>query len=75
MIKTYLIILICAIIFGVYFYGKSIGISKCENQNLQNQIITTEQNKKDERIINDTVYKTGLGDIRRILRDKYTIAE
>ena len=62
-------------IFGSYFYGKTIGVSKCEIKNFQNQIETTNQNQTKERIINDTVYKTGLGDIRRILHDKYTIAE
>lgn len=75
MTKIYLIILICAIIIGAFFYGKNVGISKCEIQNLQNQINTTEQSQQNERNINDTVYKTGVRDIRRILYDKYTIAE
>ena len=51
------------------------GVSKCKIQNLQNQINAGEQQQTKERIINDAVYKTGVGDIRRILRDKYTIAE
>ena len=67
--------LICAIIVGAYFYGVHVGNSKCEIQHFQNQINTVDQNKTKERIINDTVYKTGVADIRRILRDKYTIAE
>jgi hypothetical protein len=75
MTRIYLIILVCTIITGAYFYGKSVGVSKCEKQYFQNQIKTTEQQKTNERIINATVYKTGVGDIRRILRDKYTIAE
>ena len=33
------------------------------------------QNQINERNINDTVFKTGVADIRRILRDKYSIAE
>ena len=75
MTKVYLIIVVCAIIFGAYFYGKSVGVSQCEKQYFQNQINFTEQQKTKERIINATVYKTGVGDIRRILHDKYTIAE
>lgn len=75
MIKLYLIILVCVIVCGAFFYGKNVGISKCEIQNLQNQINTTEQSQQNERNINDTVYKTGVRDIRRILYDKYTIAE
>lgn len=77
MTKLYLIILICicAISAGAFFYGKNIGVSKCEIQNLQNQINTTEQNQVNKRILNDKVFKTGVADIRRILRDKYSIAE
>ena len=60
----------CATIVGAYFYGKSVGVSQCEKQHFQNQINITEQQK-----INETVYKTGVRDIRRILRDKYTITE
>ena len=75
MLKIYLIILICAIFFGAFFYGKNIGISQCKIQNLQNQIDVDEQKQIKERIINDTVYKTGVRDIRHVLRDKYTIAE
>lgn len=75
MIKLYLIILVCVIVCGAFFYGKNVGISKCEIQQFQNQINTINQIKHRERILNDTVYKTGVHDIRRILYDKYTIAE
>ena len=75
MTKVYIILLMCALVYGAFFYGKNIGISKCEIQNLQNKINTTEQNRINERNINDTVFKTGVADIRRILRDKYSIAE
>lgn len=75
MIKLYLTILICAIVYGAFFYGKNVGASKCEIQKLHNQIYVIDQNKTKERNINDMVYKTGVRDIRRILHDKYTIAE
>jgi len=75
MIKLYLTILICAIVCGAFFYGKNVGTSECEMKKLHNQIDTTEQYQIKERNINDKVYKTGLRDIRRILHDKYTIAE
>jgi len=75
MIKAYVILLICALGLGAFFYGKNVGVSKCEMQKLQNQINVTEQNQIKERDINDTVFKTGVADIRRILCDKYTIAE
>jgi hypothetical protein len=75
MTKIYLIGLICAIVCGAYFFGISIGNSRCKIQNFQNQINLINQDTKQQRIINDKIYKTGAGDIRRILRDKYTIAE
>ena len=73
--KMYLIIAISAIVFGAYFYGVNITKAKCNveyTQNNLNQIQKIKQNKKD---IHETVYKTSMGDIRRILYDKYTIAE
>ena len=74
MTRLYFVILICAVIIGAFFYGKSVGFSKCEIRNFQNEINIIEQNKTNERVINDTVYKTGVRDIRRILRNKYSIA-
>lgn len=75
MMKLYLIGLVCVALVGAFFYGKSVGISKCEIQNFQSHINNIEQIKINERVINDVVYKTGVRDIRRILRDKYSIAE
>jgi hypothetical protein len=75
MTKVYVILLLCVVLVGTFFYGRNVGVSKCEMQNLQNQINTTEQNQVKERDLNDKVFKTGVVDIRRILRDKYSIAE
>ena len=41
-------------------------------ENIHNQY---NQNNNNKRVIHEKVYKTGAGDIRGILRDKYTIAE
>ena len=67
--------LICTIIIGAYFFGMHVGNSKCKIKNFQNQINLIREDRKQERIINDKVYKTGVDDIRRILHDKYTIAK
>ncbi len=75
MTKVYVILLLCVVLVGTFFYGRNVGVSKCEMQNLQNQINTTEQNQIKERDLNDKVFKTGVADIRHILRDKYSIAE
>ena len=75
MIKLYVVIAIGAICAVFYFYGQSVGVSKCKIQNLQEQIKETDKNDKQQKVINEKVYKTGVADIRGILRDKYTIAE
>ena len=73
--KIYFIVLISAIVFGAYFYGKA----KCQFDVAQDNLIRNQKQQelylKSQRIIHENVYKTGVADIRRILRDKYTIAE
>ena len=75
MTKIYMFILIGALCTVFYFYGLNVGKSKCEIKNYTEQINISNQNDKQKRILNDTVYKTGVRDIRRILHDKYTIGE
>lgn len=73
--KIYFIILTSVLIIGAYFYGVNITNIKCRERRVTDnlsEIQIIEQNKKE---IHETVYKTGVADIRRILRDKYTIAE
>lgn len=73
--KIYLICGASAFVFGAYFYGFNIANSKCQNRQLQIDISEIQKIQQNKKEIHDTVYKTGTGDIRRILRDKYTIAE
>ena len=75
MTKLYLTVAVCAIIIGAYFYGRNISNIKCRASYLQNELNQNIQNYNNQRIIHDTVYKTGVDDIRRILFDKYSIAE
>ena len=73
--KIYFIILTSVLIIGAYFYGVKITNIKCRERRVTDnlsEIQIIEQNKKE---IHETVYKTGVADIRRILFDKYTIAE
>ena len=75
MIKVYLMILIGAFVMGAYFYGVNITNAKCREKNATNNLTEIQYLEQNKREIHDTVYKTGVADIRRILRDKYTIAE
>ena len=77
--KIYLLLALGALIIGAYFYGAKTADANCNIKNLQNNlnenIQTQKQLNDNQRIIHETVYKTGVADIRRILYDKYTIAE
>lgn len=77
--KLYLLALITALVFGAYIYGTNVADARCKMRVAQENLKAIEnnniQNIKNKRIINESVYKTGAGDLRRILRDKYTIAE
>lgn len=73
--KNYLILAVAVIVAGAYFFGLGIGRAKCVAANARaqsNEIIniTDMQRNTDEKVFN-----TGVGDIRRIMRAKYTIAE
>ena len=73
--KNYLILAVVAIIAGAYFFGARIGRAKCAVANARTQTneiinITDIQRNTDEKVFN-----TGVRDIRRVLCEKYTIAE
>ena len=73
--KVYLIFTVLALVGGAYIMGHKIAGHKCTADvanNTTNEIIKTiyVQRKIDEK-----VYSTGSRDIRRILHDKYSIAE
>ncbi len=77
--KLYLFMAIAAVVVGAYFYGANVADANCRaraaKQNVEN--LTNFQNQiiKNKRSNHEIVYKTSLRDIRRILRDKYSIAE
>lgn len=73
--KIYFVMIASTIILGAYFYGVNITNVKCRERQANNNISEIQHIENNKRIIHDTVYKTGVRDIRRILRDKYTIAE
>ena len=73
--RIYCGVLISAFVLGAYFYGLGIGRANCRIQYLNQEQKIQQVNIKNQRKIHDKVYKTGLSDIRSILRDKYTIAE
>ena len=77
--KLYLLAAVVALVFMAYLYGVNIADAKCRLRNSQENLIVIQNYQKQitqtKRLSRDTVYKIGAGDIRRILRDKYSIAE
>ena len=67
--------MIGALCLGAYFYGANITNAKCREKIAQNNLNEIQQIEHNTKDIHDTVIKTGVADIRRILRDKYTIAQ
>ena len=73
--KIYFVVLIGALVTGAYIYGANITDVKCRVRYLQDINQNNIRTIKHKKEIHETVYKTGVGDIRRILRDRYTISE
>ncbi len=77
--KLYFLVAGCVIVGGAYVCGLNVGDAKCDaritRENLQNIQNLQIESIKTKRTNHEIVYKTGVDDIRRILRDKYTIAE
>lgn len=72
------ILILCGIALVVvcaFFNGMRIGKLKCQIKNAYATTTITAQIIETQGKINETVYRTGVRDVRRVLREKYTIAE
>ena len=73
--QKYLIIAVCAMVFGAYFFGARIAREKCAVRGANAQTNEIINNVNMVRVANEKTVHTGVRDIRDILRRKYTIAE
>ncbi len=73
--QKYLIIAVCAMVFGAYFFGARIAREKCVADGANAQTSEIINNVKLLRGANEKTVHTNVRDIRDILRRKYTIAE
>lgn len=75
--KTYLFIFMAggAAIFFAYAAGNRVGQLKCNAQAEQNVARQQSEIIKTMENVNAETFNTGVRDIRRILYEKYTIAE
>lgn len=75
MIRIYCAALVGAVIFLSYFVGAHVANIKCDTRFAQSN---SERIIGDTKIVgetNDAVFRTSIGNIRRVLREKYTITE
>ena len=75
MFRIYCAALIGGAIFFAYFVGARITNIKCNERIARTNVQQIIINNKAVENTNDTIFRTSVGDIRRILREKYTIAE
>ncbi len=73
--QKYLIIAVCAMVFGAYFFGARIAREKCVADGANAQTGEIINNVNMVRGANEKTVHTNVRDIRDILRRKYTIAE
>ncbi len=73
--KLYVLLFVCLVIFGAFFVGQNVGKLKCQKNTAINEINNETKIIKITEKINAETFHTGVADIRRILRDEYTIAE
>lgn len=75
MYKLYFLLFLLAVVCGAYFAGGQVGRQHC-NARMDADVITQQsQIMKIQGDINAEAYNLNTGDIRRRLREKYTIAE
>lgn len=73
--KLYFLLFLLAVVCGAYFAGGRVGRHDC-NARMGADVITQQsQIMKIQGDINAEAYNLNTGDIRRRLREKYTIAE
>lgn len=73
--KKYLFIACVAIVAFAYWAGGRVASQKCATQIAEIRAEQQSVNLENMVNVNEKVFNTGVRDIRRILRTKYTIAE
>lgn len=73
--RIYLLLFVVVIMVGLYLVGIVVGKSRCQTDNV---VVVTQQQTELinlERKVNAESFNRGVDDIRRILREQYTIKE
>ena len=75
MFRFYVAVAVCTAFFCCFWVGTIVGRVRCNLAVTQAASENIIENVKQLRIYDEKVIRTSVGDIRRILHEKYTIAE
>lgn len=75
MYKLYILLFLLAVVCGAYLAGGQLGRQRCNARMVAGIVEQQSQIIKIQGDINAEAYNRNTGDIRRFLREKYTIAE
>lgn len=75
MVKFYLVLVLAVLMVGAYVSGRKIATADCQSDMYQQQNIRQMQINQKLEGINEKVVRSSTDDIRRVLCEKYTIAE
>lgn len=73
--RVYVFMMILALVFGAYFAGYAVGRAKSKEKCTEAVAVQYVQTVKQIEKINEQTNHTAVRDIRRILHEKYTIAQ
>lgn len=75
MIKFYLVVVLAVLVVGAYVSGRKIATADCRADMYQQQNVRQTQINQKLEVINEKVVRSSTDDIRRVLFEKYSIAE
>lgn len=73
--KMYFLLMVLGAIVFVYFAGERAGRLQCAKNQNEDVVIQQSEIVKLQGDVNEETFNRGVADIRRVLREKYTITE
>ena len=73
--KLYFLLFFIVVVWGAYLAGGRAALEKCRGAVADDIVAQQAELIKIQEVVNAEAVSRGVGDIRRVLREKYTIAE
>ncbi|MDW3024800.1 MAG: hypothetical protein R8N50_03910 [Alphaproteobacteria bacterium] len=73
--KIYFLVFLIVVLVGAYFAGGRVANEKCRARLANSKADQQLEIVKLHEAVNEEVFSRGVGDIRRVLRERYTIAQ